>query len=85
MALERLEALDARIRGLVELVQDLKRKNAALEKDLRYARERLMKEEEVGRRWNTERVGIKTRIERALHELDFLTGMEEESKEESHG
>jgi hypothetical protein len=84
MALERLEALEARVRGLVELIQDLKRKNAAMEKDLRHMRERLMKEEEVSRRWTTERVGIKSRIERALRELDFLTGLEE-SKEESHG
>ncbi len=84
MALERLEALEARVRGMVELIQDLKRKNAAMEKDLRLMRERLMKEEEVSRRWTTERVGIKSRIERALRELDFLTGLEE-SKEESHG
>lgn len=84
MALERLEALEARIRGMVELIQDLKRKNAALEKDLRHVRERLMKEEEISRRWSTERLGIKSRIERALRELDFLTGLEE-SKEESHG
>ncbi len=84
MALERLEALEARVRGMVELIQDLKRKNAALEKDLRHMRERLMKEEEVSRRWSTERLGIKSRIERALRELDFLTGLEE-SKEESHG
>lgn len=84
MALERLEALEARVRGMVELIQDLKRKNAAMEKDLRHMRERLMKEEEVSRRWTTERVGIKSRIERALRELDFLTGLEE-SKEESHG
>jgi hypothetical protein len=84
MALERLEALEARVRGMVELIQDLKRKNAALEKDLRHVRERLMKEEEVSRRWSTERLGIKSRIERALRELDFLTGLEE-SKEESHG
>jgi hypothetical protein len=84
MALERLEALEARIRGMVELIQDLKRKNAALEKDLRHMRERLMKEEEISRRWSTERLGVKARIERALRELDFLTGLEE-SKEESHG
>jgi hypothetical protein len=34
MTLDRLDALEIRIRDLVKLVQDLKRKNASLEDDL---------------------------------------------------
>ena len=39
MTLDHLDALEIRIRDLVKLVQDLKRKNASLEDDLRLARE----------------------------------------------
>jgi hypothetical protein len=35
MTLDRLDALEIRIRDLVKLVQDLKRKNVSLEDDLR--------------------------------------------------
>jgi hypothetical protein len=80
MALEKLEALESRVRGLVGLVQDLKRANAALHGELRAARERLMKQEELGRRWETERLDIRARIEKVLGELDFLESLED-SKE----
>ena len=80
MALEKLEALETRIRGLVSLIQDLKRANASLHAELRAARERLMKQEELGRRWEMERHDIRARIEKVLGELDFLEGLEE-SKE----
>ena len=80
MALEKLEALESRVRGLVELIQDLKRANTALQGELRTARDRLMKQEELGRRWEVERHDIRARIEKVLGELDFLEGSEE-SKE----
>jgi chromosome segregation ATPase len=76
MALEKMEALESRVRGLVELIQDLKRANTALHEELRAARERLMKQEELGRRWETERHDIKTRIEKVLGELDCLGSLE---------
>jgi hypothetical protein len=80
MALEKLEALESRVRGLVELIQDLKRANTALQGELRTARDRLMKQEELGRRWEVERHDIRARIEKVLGELDCLEGSEE-SKE----
>jgi DNA repair ATPase RecN len=80
MALEKLEALESRVRGLVELIQDLKRANTALQGELRTARDRLMKQEGLGRRWEVERHDIRARIEKVLGELDCLEGSEE-SKE----
>jgi chromosome segregation ATPase len=76
MALEKLEALESRIRGLVEVIQDLKRTNAALQGELRALRERMMKQEELGRRWEEERGDVKARIEKVLNELDFLDCLE---------
>jgi DNA repair ATPase RecN len=80
MALEKLEALESRVRGLVEVIQDLKRTNVALQDELRAMRERVMKQEELGRRWEEERSDVKARIEKVLNELDFLDCLEE-SKE----
>ena len=41
MSLDRLDALETRIRDLVKLVQEYKRKNALLEEELKAARQRL--------------------------------------------
>ena len=76
MALEKLEALESRIRGLVDVVQDLKRTNSALQDELRTMRERVTKQEELGRRWEEERGDVKARIEKVLNELDFLDCLE---------
>jgi predicted RNase H-like nuclease (RuvC/YqgF family) len=80
MALEKMEALESRVRGLVSLIQDLKRANASLHSELRAARERVMKQEELGRRWEMERLDIRARIGKALGQLDCLDSIEE-SKE----
>jgi hypothetical protein len=80
MSLEKMEALESRVRGLVSLIQDLKRANASLHGELRAARERVMKQEELGHRWEMERLDIKARIEKALGQLDCLDSIEE-SKE----
>jgi chromosome segregation ATPase len=72
MALEKLEALETRVRSLVQLTQELKREKTALEAELRKARERLIKQEEEHRRWETERTDIRSRIEKVLNELDVL-------------
>ncbi|MGH7204828.1 MAG: cell division protein ZapB [Nitrospiraceae bacterium] len=80
MALERMEALEARIRGLVDLVQELKEKNAVLEQELRAARERLSKQNQMNRRWDVERSDVRSRIEKVLEELESLECLEE-SKE----
>ncbi|MBP8117479.1 MAG: cell division protein ZapB [Nitrospira sp.] len=77
MTLDRLDALEIRIRDLVKLVQDLKRKNASLEDDLRLARERVAVRDDENRRWEQERVDIRSRIEKVLGEIDLLECLDE--------
>ena len=80
MGLEKMEALEARVQGLLEMIQELKRTNAALHGDLRTARERLSKQHELTHRWAEDRSDIKSRIEKVLGELEFLECVED-SKE----
>ncbi|MDA2909387.1 cell division protein ZapB [Nitrospiraceae bacterium AH_259_D15_M11_P09] len=75
MALDKMESLEARIRGLVELVQSLKRENAELKGTVQAARERLLTQEQAGHRWVEERVQIRRRIEKVMGELDSLEYM----------
>jgi len=77
MALDRLDALESRIRDLVKLVQELKKKNAAIEDELKVARRRLAEKDEANRRWEQERVDIKLRIERVLSDIELLECLEE--------
>ena len=82
MALDKMEALETRVRGLVEMVQQLKRANAALQEELRAARERLVKQDELCQRWKDERAGIRSRIEKVLGEVDSLECIEGVQSEE---
>jgi chromosome segregation ATPase len=84
MSVERLDALEARIRDLVKLVQELKKINAGLEAELRTARDRLKAQEEINRRWELERTDIRTRVEKVLGEIELLEGLGE-SKEVALG
>ncbi|HET7438091.1 MAG TPA: cell division protein ZapB [Nitrospira sp.] len=77
MALDRLDALETRIKDLVKLVQELKKRNAGLEDDLRAARQRLAQESDSNRRWARERTDIKSRIEKVLGDVELLEGFEE--------
>lgn len=77
MALERLDALETRIRDLVKLVQDLKRKNVMLEDELKAARQRIATQEELNLRWEQERVDIKERIEKVMGEIELLECLED--------
>jgi hypothetical protein len=72
MALDKLTALEVRVRELVELVQVLKRENAALRHELRLAKARLLERRAVDERWASERADIKVRIEKVLSDLDAL-------------
>lgn len=72
MAGDKLAGLEARVREMVELIQALKRENAALKSDLRAARERLVRQHASGDQWVSERADIKTRIEKVINELDSL-------------
>ena len=77
MTLDHLDALEIRIRDLVKLVQDLKRKKASLEGDLRLARERGAVRDDENRRWEQERIDIRSRIEKVLGEIDLLECLDE--------
>ncbi|HSQ52150.1 MAG TPA: hypothetical protein VLL94_12905 [Nitrospiraceae bacterium] len=77
MALDRLDALESRIRDLVKLVQELKKKNAATEEELKIVRQRLVERDDMNRRWEQERVVIKSRIEKVLGDIELLECLEE--------
>jgi DNA repair ATPase RecN len=72
MELDRLDALETRIRDLVKLVQELKRKNALLEEELQTARQRLAVQDDMNRKWEKERMDIKARIEKVMNEMELL-------------
>ena len=84
MALDKLEALESRVKDLVKALHDLRPKNQQLEQDLRAARARLLAQEEVNRRWERERGGIKTRVQKVLGEVELLECWED-SKEVALG
>jgi len=77
MALDRLDALETRIRDMVKLIQELKKRNAGLEDDLRLTRQRLADESDSNRRWAKERTDIKSRVEKVLGDIEVLEGFEE--------
>ncbi|MEX5213290.1 MAG: hypothetical protein NW703_03905 [Nitrospiraceae bacterium] len=84
MALDKLEALEGRVKDLVKALHDLRQRNQLLEQDLRAARARLFAQEAANRRWERERAGIKTRVEKVLGEVELLECWEE-SKEVALG
>jgi len=77
MALDRLDALETRIRDLVKLVQELKRKNALLEDEVKAARQQLATQDDTNRRWEKERIDIKARIEKVMSEIELLECVED--------
>ncbi|MDH4186293.1 MAG: cell division protein ZapB [Nitrospira sp.] len=77
MALDRLDALENRIKDLVKLVQDLKRRNAAADEEMKVLRQRLAERDDLNRRWEQERVDIKARIEKVLGDIELLECFEE--------
>jgi hypothetical protein len=77
MALDRLDALESRIRDLVKLVQELKKKNAVAEEELKVVRHRLAEKDDSNRRWKQERIDIKSRVEKVLGDIELLECLEE--------
>jgi len=77
MALDRLDALETRIRDLMQLVQELKRKNAVLEEEVKTARQRLAAQDDMNRQWEKERVDIRARIEKVMSEIELLECIED--------
>ena len=80
MALDKLAALENRIKDLVKVTQDLRQKNALLEQEVRAARARLSAQDEANKRWSRERSQIRARVEKVLGEIEILEAWEE-SKE----
>ncbi len=76
MALEKMEALEGRIRNLLALIQDLKSRNARLEEELRLAKDRLAQQAELNRQWEQERTDIRLRIEKVLGELEVFEALD---------
>ncbi|HEY5932284.1 MAG TPA: hypothetical protein VIT63_05165 [Nitrospira sp.] len=77
MSLDRLDALETRIRDLVKLVQELKRKNGLLEEELKATRQRLAAQDDMNRNWEKERMDIKARIEKVMNEMELLECIED--------
>ncbi|SLM46656.1 putative Cell division protein ZapB [Nitrospira japonica] len=77
MALDRLDALETRVKDLVRLVHELKKRNTLLEDDLKSLRERLAEQSDSNKRWERERLDIKARVEKVLGEIELLECMED--------
>ena len=84
MSLEKMETLEVRVRGLVELVQELKQANGSLQEQLNLVQEELSRQEALAREWEEERVNIKLRIEKVLGQLDSLETSEAGLQEAVH-
>jgi len=84
MSLEKMETLEVRVRGLVELVQELKGANASLQEQLNLVQEELSRREDYGREWEEERGNIKLRIEKVLEQLDSMDASEVGLQEAVH-
>ena len=72
MSLEKIDALEVRVKKLVDLVVELRQDKAMLQEELQAARERVVKQEELSEGWEEERTNIRSRIEKVLDELEFL-------------
>ncbi len=78
MSLEKMEALEVRVKRLVDMVQHLKDANYGLQQDLEQAQQRLVQQESLSQDWEEERTHIRTRIEKVLDDLHFLETQETE-------
>ena len=72
MSLEKLEALEVRVKKLVDLLIELRKDKTELEKELKMAREGLVKQKELLGAWEEERTNIRSRVEKVLDELEIL-------------
>ena len=72
MSFDKMDALDVRVRQLVDRVQGLQQANQSLRQQVSLAKETLSKHESGSHEWELEREQIKSRIEKVLGELDGL-------------
>ena len=72
MIFEKIEALEVRVKQLVDILQDLKQTNSVLHRELEQARQQLIQHEMFSHDWEEERTHIRTRIEKVLDDLHCL-------------
>ncbi len=72
MSFDKMDALEVRVRQLVDRVQGLQQANQSLRQQVSLAKEALSKHESGSHEWELEREQIKSRIEKVLGELDGL-------------
>ncbi|MDX1410805.1 MAG: cell division protein ZapB [Nitrospirales bacterium] len=72
VSLEKLEALEVRVRKLVDLLVELRKDKAQLGKQLQKAQEDLDKQKALLHVLEEERTSIRSRIEKVLDELEIL-------------
>ena len=72
MSLDKIEALEVRVKKLIDLLVELRREKTHLEEQLKTVHERLGKQEKIMQEWEAERTNIRSRIEKVLAELEFL-------------
>ena len=85
MSFEKMDALEARVRRLVDRVHDLQQANKSLQQQLSLMKDELSKHESGSRDWELEREHIKSRIEKVLGELDGLESSNADLEEVADG
>ena len=81
MSLEKMEALEAGVKRLVGVVQQLKQVNGVLQQQLEEAHQRLGQQESLSQGWEEERIHIRRKIEKVLDDLHFLEPQDSELQE----
>ncbi len=77
MTLDGLDALETKIRDLIQLVQDMKKKNVSLSEEIKVVRQQLATQQELNQRWENESIEIQSRIERVLGDIELVECMDE--------
>ena len=85
MSLEKMEALEVRVKRLVDMVQHLKEANNVLQQDLEQAQQRIVQQESLSQDWEEERTHIRARIEKVLDDLHFLEAQDPELQGANQG
>ncbi len=78
MSFDKMDALEVRVRRLVDRVQDMQQANTSLRQELSLAKKELSKRGPAPRGWELEREQIKSRIEKVIGELDSLESADRE-------
>ena len=70
MSVNKLEDLEVKVKGLIVLLQELKRRNAQLEDRLKEADGRLARQSVTLRRWEKEREWLRGKLRKVQGELE---------------